>query len=98
MADRKAYPLRISAQVLKAMQRWADAEVHARKAVQLVPTLAPAHLLMGNVLLQKRDAAGALAEFREYLRLEPQGLFAAATRDVVGKLEKAVGQSATAKP
>mgnify|MGYP000991128072 CR=1 FL=1 len=32
MADRKAYPLRISAQVLKAMQRWADDDLRSVNA------------------------------------------------------------------
>ncbi len=68
------------------MQRWADAEVHVRKAVELAPTLAPARVLMGNVLLQKRDAAGALEQFREYLRLEPRGPMAGAAREAVNQL------------
>lgn len=80
------------------MQRWPEAETHARKAVELAPALAPAHLLMGNVLLQKRDALGALAQFKEYLRLDPEGPFAATTRDVVGKLERAVAGASPAKP
>lgn len=80
------------------LQRFAEAEAHARKAVELSPSLAPARLLMGNVLLHKRDGAGALAQFREYLRLEPHGPFAAATRDVVAKLEKALGGQPPAQP
>ncbi len=32
MAERKAYPLRISAEVLDAMQRWADDELRSLNA------------------------------------------------------------------
>ena len=32
MAERKAYPLRISAEVLDAMQRWADDELRSMNA------------------------------------------------------------------
>jgi len=32
MADRKAYPLRISADVLEALQRWADDELRSVNA------------------------------------------------------------------
>lgn len=71
-----------------AQKRFADAEARAKKAIELRPTLAPAHLLVGNILLQKRDGQGALKSFNEYLRLDPEGPFAATTRDTVAKLEK----------
>jgi tetratricopeptide (TPR) repeat protein len=74
-----------------ALQRWADSEKHARKSLALKPDLPLAHVLLGNLLLRKRDARGALAAFREYLRLEPNGAFAAGTREVVAKIEKALG-------
>jgi hypothetical protein len=45
---------------------------------------------MGNILLKKRDAEGALREFQEYLRLDPNGPMAAAVRDVVAKIQKAL--------
>jgi hypothetical protein len=32
MAERKAYPLRINAEVLEAMQRWADDELRSLNA------------------------------------------------------------------
>jgi tetratricopeptide (TPR) repeat protein len=70
-----------------ALGRWQAAEPHARKAIALKPELPLAHVLMGNILLRKRDAPGALAEFKEYLRLAPDGPFAAGTREVIGKIE-----------
>ncbi len=73
-----------------ALGRWQEAEPHARKAIQLQPGFAAVHVLMGNILLRKRDARGALQEFKEYLRLDPQGPFASATREMVAKIEKAL--------
>ena len=73
-----------------AMQQWDDAEPHAAKAVTLQPDFAPAHILMGNILLHKHDPAGALREFREYLHIAPNGPMAEQTHTVVAKIEKAL--------
>jgi hypothetical protein len=70
--------------------RWQDGEPHAAKAVAVLRDLAPAHVLMGNILLRKRDAQGALREFQEYLRLEPNGAMSSQVRDLVGKIKKAL--------
>jgi tetratricopeptide (TPR) repeat protein len=72
--------------------RWDDSEPHARKALALNPGMAPAHVLLGNSMLRKRDAPAALKEFREYLRLAPQGEFASGTRAAVERLEKGLKQ------
>ena len=77
--------------------RWDDSEPHARKALALKPELAPAHVLLGNSMLRKHDAPGALKEFQEYLRLAPQGEFAAGTRAAVERLEKGLKQSQVSK-
>jgi tetratricopeptide (TPR) repeat protein len=77
--------------------RFDDSEPHARKALALKPDLAPAHVLLGNSLLRKRDAPGALKEFQEYLRLAPQGEFAGGTRAAVERLEKGLNQGKEAK-
>ena len=74
--------------------RFDDSEPHARKALALKPDLAPAHVLLGNSMLRKRDAPAALKEFQEYLRLAPQGEFAPATKAVVERLEKGLAQAA----
>lgn len=73
-----------------ALGRWPEAEPHARKTASLRPELAAVHVLLGNIMLRKRDAQGALTEFKEYLRLEPKGSLAAPTREMVGKIEKAL--------
>jgi tetratricopeptide (TPR) repeat protein len=58
--------------------------------LQLKPDFAEAHLLAGNILLRINQPERALAEYQEYLRLEPKGEFAAQTRELVQKLSKAI--------
>ncbi len=70
-----------------AMGRWDAAAPLVRDAVSALPELATARVLFGNILLKKRDGAGALREFKEYLRLEPTGAMAPQVRDIVAKLE-----------
>ncbi len=73
-----------------ALGRWQDAEPHIRKVIALRPEFPAAHHLLGNILMRKRDAPAALQEFREYLRLEPNGPFAPPTREFVAKIEQAL--------
>lgn len=61
-----------------------------KKALELDPNLAQAHLLKGNLLLRVRRAADAQHEFEEYLRLEPKGAFAEQARVTVEKIKKAL--------
>ena len=64
-----------------------------KRALTLNPSLPGAHLLKGNLLLRVSRTADALIEFSEYLRLEPNGPFAAETRALVDKIKKATSQS-----
>jgi Flp pilus assembly protein TadD len=73
-----------------AMGRWQDAEPHAEKAVNALPNLAGAHVLMGDILLRKKNPAGALHEFQEYLRLDPKGPMASSVQDMIAKIQKAL--------
>jgi tetratricopeptide (TPR) repeat protein len=66
-----------------------------KKALALNPNLAEAHLLKGNLLFRVRRAADALPEFEEYLRLEPKGEFAEATKTLVEKIKKALESTRT---
>lgn len=59
-----------------------------KRALQLDPSLAAAHLLKGNLLLRVARTTDALNEFDEYLRLEPTGPLANETRAVVDKIRK----------
>ncbi len=72
-----------------ALQHNDQAEVHARKALELNSKSAEAHLLMGNVLLRKHQNEDALREFKASLASDPNNPYAAATREMVRKLETA---------
>jgi tetratricopeptide (TPR) repeat protein len=61
--------------------------------LQLKPDFAEAHLLAGNILLKVNQQQRALTEYQEYLRLEPKGEFAQQTRELVEKLNKALGEN-----
>jgi Flp pilus assembly protein TadD len=74
-----------------ATNRWQEAGPYARDVVNETPSLAGAHVIYANVLLKRRDAAGALREYKEYLVLEPGGPMATQVREEVQRLEKALG-------
>ena len=59
-----------------------------KRSLELNPNLAPAHLLKGNLLLRVSRPTDALAEFDEYLRLEPNGPLANETRAVADRIRK----------
>jgi Flp pilus assembly protein TadD len=73
-----------------AMGRWQDAAPLAADTVKAFPDLAAAHVLLANIRLKQRDAAGALHEYQEYLRIEPQGAMAPQVREMVERIQKAL--------
>jgi tetratricopeptide (TPR) repeat protein len=74
------------------LSRWQDSETHAQKAVALKPDLAGAHVLEGDLALQKHDMPGALKEYKEAVRLDPKGPMAAPTQQMISKIEQATQQ------
>jgi tetratricopeptide (TPR) repeat protein len=60
--------------------------------LQLKPDFAEAHLLAGNILLKVNQHERALAEYQEYLRLEPKGEFVVQTQELVRKLNQVIGE------
>lgn len=70
-----------------ATGKWQDAEPHAQKAVALAPSLAPPHVLLGNIALRRQDPMGAIKEFQEYLRLDPKGPMAPGVAQMIQKIE-----------
>ena len=57
-------------------------------ALQIDPRLAVGHLLGGNILLRAHQPENALAEFEEYLRLEPNGQFAEEARRLAQRIKQ----------
>lgn len=74
-----------------ALKRLPESDQHAKKCAALKPDYGQAHLLLGNLALAQGDQRGALREYKEYLRLDPQGLYAAAARQQIDRLEKTLG-------
>jgi tetratricopeptide (TPR) repeat protein len=66
---------------------------HVAKTIQLKPDLAEAHLLGANILLRARKVEDALAQFEEYLRLDPNGKFAQQAKEKVAKIKKVLAQN-----
>ncbi len=76
-----------------ASDKWQAAAPHAQRAIDLNPDYAGPHALMGNIYLQQGDAVSALAQFKEYLRLDPDGNMAAQVKETVAQLEQALRSS-----
>ena len=68
------------------------AYVQAKRALELKPDLAEAHLLKGNLLFKARRVAEALHEFEEYVRLDPKGPFVDQTRALVQRIKVALAE------
>lgn len=69
------------------LKRWVEAEDHARTALAVQPDLPEAHVLMGNILLRQGQPGIALAEYRNYLRLAPEGAMAVRAQQVIARIE-----------
>ncbi len=74
------------------MGRWKEAAPHATPAVNAFPSLAPPHMLLGNILLRQNNPKAALAEYQEYLRLDPSGPMAPGTREMIEKIQKSLAK------
>jgi Tfp pilus assembly protein PilF len=66
--------------------------VQAKRALELKPDLAAAHLLKGNLLFKARRFEEALHEFEEYVRLDPNGQFVDQTRALVQRIKVALAE------
>ncbi len=71
-----------------AIGKWQAAEPHARRAIELNPDYAGPHALMGNVYLEQQDLESARNEFKEYLRLDPEGNLAPSIKQIIAEIDK----------
>jgi tetratricopeptide (TPR) repeat protein len=85
------------ARAFGALGKWQEAEPHASRALEINPDYAGPHALMGNVYLEAQNLPFALAEFREYLRLDPQGSLAPEVKQIIPEIEKAIAQAGDPK-
>jgi len=76
---------------LWALGQWQEAEPHVRKAIELNPAFPLPHIIMGNIFLRRRDANSAMTEYRQYLKLDPQGPQSGAVQAMMARIEKALG-------
>jgi len=79
------------ARALWGLNKWEEADPHVHKAIELNKDYASPHVLMGNIYLREENPAFAMTEFQEYLRLAPQGPDAPAVKEIVAKIQKALG-------
>jgi Tfp pilus assembly protein PilF len=86
------------ARSLAATGKWQAAAPHAKQAIELNTEYAGPHVLMGNIYLQQGDAAAALIEFKEYLRLDPEGSLAPQVKETIAQLEQALAPASKKKP
>lgn len=92
------------ARVLDSSMDEASAEIEFRRAIELKPDIAEAHLYYGDSLFRRGEVSQAVSEYREAARLRPSdlafsGLSQAllATRDVTGAI-KAARQAVSVDP
>lgn len=86
------------ARTFAAREKWDDAAPHARRAIEINPDYAGPHALMGNIYLLEQDLPFALAEFQEYLRLDPQGSLAPSVREMIAEIQKQTAQAPKQQP
>ena len=80
------------ARSLWGLGKWQAADPQVRQAIELNKDYAGPHALMGNIYIERQDPEAALAEFEEYLRLDPDGSLAPAVKEIVAQLKKALGK------
>lgn len=80
------------ARSLAALDKWDAAAPHVLRAIELNPDYAGPHALMGDIYVRHQDAASALAQFKDYLRLAPDGSLAPQVQKMVNQLEAALSR------
>lgn len=68
----------------------AKAGKYVARTIELQPNVAEAHLLAGNIFMRAGLPSNALIEYEEYMRLAPNGEFAAQTLTLIDKIKKSL--------
>ena len=76
-----------------SLKKLEPAEEEAQRAIALNKDYVSPHVLMGNIHLEQSDPDNALTEFREALRLEPEGPQAAELKQTIAEIERALKQT-----
>ena len=63
---------------------------YVARTIELQPNVAEAHLLAGNIFIRAGLPSNALVEYQEYMRLAPNGEFAAQTQTLIEKIRKSL--------
>lgn len=71
-----------------ALGRLPEAEKQVQTALEIQPDLADAHVLMGNLMLQRGQPQMALTHFREYIRLAPSGPMVVPAQKLIARIEQ----------
>jgi tetratricopeptide (TPR) repeat protein len=86
------------ARTFGAQQKWEEAAPHARRSIEINSDYAGPHALMGNIYLMQQDLPLALAEFQEYLRLDPEGSLAPSVKALIAEIQKSMAESPQKRP
>jgi tetratricopeptide (TPR) repeat protein len=81
-----------------AQEKWDDAAPHALRSIEINPDYAGPHALMGNIYLMEQDLPFALAEFQQYLQLDPQGSLAPSVKELIANIQKQIAQAPGKRP
>jgi tetratricopeptide (TPR) repeat protein len=81
-----------------AQGKWDDAAPHALRSIEINPDYAGPHALMGNIYLMEQDLPFALAEFQQYLQLDPQGSLAPSVKELIADIQRQIAQAPKKRP
>lgn len=86
------------ARTFAAQNKWEEAAPHVRRSIEINPDYAGSHALMGNIYLMQQDLPFALAEFQEYLRLDPQGTLAPSVKALIAEIQHSMAETQKKQP
>lgn len=86
------------ARTYASLEKWDEAAPHALRSIEINPDYAGPHALMGNIYLMQQDLPFALAEFQEYLRLDPQSSLAPSVKETIAEIQKSLADQAQKHP